>query len=193
MDIVLVILAALLMILGIIGSFLPVLPGPLTSWFGLLIFHMTNAVPMNWTFLTVTFIIAVGIWILDYIIPAMGTKRFGGSKYGIIGTSVGLVVGIIAPIPGGIIIGPFFGALIGELINNATLDKALKAAFGSFLGLITSTFIKFVIALIFLGFFIVKIFEYKTLKCSQFFNLLVEFFFVTLFVTYPTQTRTFFE
>lgn len=163
MDIVLVILAAFLMVLGIIGSFLPVLPGPLTSWFGLLIFHMTNAVPMNWTFLTVTFIIAVGIWILDYIIPAMGTKRFGGSKYGIIGTSVGLVVGIIAPIPGGIIIGPFFGALIGELINNATLDKALKAAFGSFLGFMTSTFIKFVIALIFLGFFIVKIFEYKAL------------------------------
>ena len=93
----------------------------------------------------------------------MGTKRFGGSKYGVIGTSVGLVVGIIAPIPGGIIIGPFFGALIGELINKATLDKALKAAFGSFLGLITSTFIKFVIALIFLGFFIVKLFEYKTL------------------------------
>ena len=163
MDIVLVILAAFFMVLGIIGSFLPVLPGPLTSWFGLLIFHMTNAVPMNWTFLTVTFIIAVGIWILDYIIPAMGTKRFGGSKYGIIGTSVGLVVGIIAPIPGGIIIGPFFGALIGELINNATLDKALKAAFGSFLGFMTSTFIKFVIALIFLGFFIVKIFEYKAL------------------------------
>jgi hypothetical protein len=149
------------MILGIIGSFLPVLPGPLTSWFGLLIFHMTNAVPMNWTFLTITFIIAVSIWILDYIIPAMGTKRFGGSKYGVIGTSVGLVVGIIAPIPGGIIIGPFFGALIGELINNATLDKALKAAFGSFLGFMTSTFIKFVIALIFLGFFIIKIFEYK--------------------------------
>ena len=163
MDIVLVILAAFLMVFGIIGSFLPVLPGPLTSWFGLLIFHMTNAVPMNWTFLTVTFIIAVGIWILDYIIPAIGTKRFGGSKYGIIGTSVGLVVGIIAPIPGGVIIGTFFGALIGELINNATLDKALKAAFGSFLGFITSTFIKFVIALIFLGFFIVKLFEYKTL------------------------------
>ncbi len=163
MDIVLVILASFLMVLGIIGSFLPVLPGPLTSWFGLLIFHMTNAVPMNWTFLTVTFIIAVGIWVLDYIIPAMGTKRFGGTKYGIIGTSVGSVVGIIAPIPGGIIIGPFVGALIGELMNNATLDKASKAAFGSFLGFITSTFIKFVIALIFLGIFIVKLFDYKTL------------------------------
>ena len=163
MDIVLVILASFLMVLGIIGSFLPVLPGPLTSWFGLLIFHMISAVPMNWTFLTLTFIIALGIWILDYIIPAIGTKHFGGTKYGVIGTSIGLVVGLLAPIPGGIIIGPFIGALIGELINNATFDKALKAAFGSLLGFISSTFIKFVIALIFLAFFIAKIFEYKSL------------------------------
>ena len=103
------------MVIGIIGSFLPVLPGPLTSWIGLLIFHLTDVVPMNWTFLIITLIIALGIWILDYIIPALGTKRFGGTKAGMIGTSIGLVIGLIAPIPGGIIIGPFFGALIGEL------------------------------------------------------------------------------
>lgn len=161
MDIFLVILATFFMILGIIGSFLPVLPGPLTSWIGLLIFHLADVVPMNWTFLIITFIIALGIWILDYIIPAMGTKRFGGTKAGMIGTSIGLIVGLIAPIPGGIIIGPFFGALIGELLNKAELNKALKAAFGSFLGFIASTFIKFMVAIIFLGFFIVKFFDYK--------------------------------
>nr|WP_321232336.1 DUF456 domain-containing protein [uncultured Psychroserpens sp.] len=161
MDIFLVILAAFFMILGIIGSFLPILPGPLTSWVGLLIFHMAGVVPMNWTFLIITFIFALGIWILDYIIPAMGTKRFGGTKAGMIGTSVGLIVGLFSPIPGGIIIGPFFGALIGELINKSEFDKALKAAFGSFLGFIASTFIKFIVAMVFLGFFIVKFFEYK--------------------------------
>lgn len=161
MDLFLVILAAFFMILGIIGSFLPVLPGPLTSWVGLLIFHFADVVPMNWTFLIVTFIFALGIWILDYIIPAMGTKRFGGTKAGMIGTSVGLLVGLFSPIPGGIIIGPFFGALIGELINKSAFNKALKAAFGSFLGFIASTFIKFIVAMVFLGFFIVKVFEYK--------------------------------
>lgn len=161
MDIFLVILAAFFMILGIIGSFLPVLPGPLTSWVGLLIFHLAGVVPMNWTFLIITFIFALGIWILDYIIPAMGTKRFGGTKAGMIGTSVGLIVGLLSPIPGGIIIGPFFGALIGELINKSEFDKAVKAAFGSFLGFIASTFIKFIVAVVFLGFFIVKFFEYK--------------------------------
>jgi uncharacterized protein YqgC (DUF456 family) len=160
MDIFLIILAAFFMILGIIGSFLPILPGPLTSWAGLLVFHLTEAIPMNWTFLITTFIIALAIWILDYIIPALGTKRFGGSRAGMIGTSIGLVIGLFSPIPGGIIIGPFVGALIGELINKSTFDKSLKAAFGSFLGFLASTFIKFVVALIFFGLFIGKIFKY---------------------------------
>jgi uncharacterized protein YqgC (DUF456 family) len=154
MDIILIIISLLLMLLGIIGSFLPILPGPLTSWVGLLLLHLTDGVPMNKTFLVITFIVALAIWVLDYIIPAMGTKRFGGSKAGMIGTTIGLIVGLLSPIPGGIIIGPFFGALIGELINKNDFNKAVKAAFGSFLGFIASTFIKFIIAIIFLGFYI---------------------------------------
>lgn len=161
MDIFLLILAALFMLLGIIGSMLPILPGPLTSWVGLLIFHLTDAVPMNWTFLIITLVIAVLVWLLDYVIPALGTKKFGGSKYGMIGTSVGLLVGLFSPIPGGIIIGPFVGALIGELINKSDSKTALKAAFGSFLGFLTSTFIKFVVAVIYLGLFIAKFWDHK--------------------------------
>ncbi|WP_323787090.1 DUF456 domain-containing protein [Psychroserpens sp.] len=161
MDIFLTILAAFFMILGIIGSFLPILPGPLTSWIGLLILHLTDVIPMNWTFLIITLIVAIIIWILDYIIPAMGTKRFGGSKAGMIGTSIGLIIGLLSPIPGGIIIGPFVGALVGELLNKSEFDKALKAAFGSFLGFLASTFVKFIVALIFLGLFIVKLVEYQ--------------------------------
>ena len=116
---------------------------------------------MNWTFLIITLIVAIVIWILDYIIPAMGTKRFGGSRAGMIGTSIGLVLGLLSPIPLGIIIGPFVGALVGELINKSEFDKALKAAFGSFLGFLASTFLKFMVALFFLGLFIVKIVEYQ--------------------------------
>ncbi len=161
MDIVLLLVAALFMLLGIIGSFLPILPGPLTSWIGLLIFHLTDAVPMNWTFLIITLVFAIIIWLLDYVIPALGTKRFGGSKYGMIGTSIGLLVGLFSPIPGGIIIGPFVGALIGELINKSDSKTAVKAAFGSFLGFLTSTFIKFVVAIIYLGLFIAKVWDYS--------------------------------
>ncbi|MDP5158025.1 MAG: DUF456 domain-containing protein [Flaviramulus sp.] len=161
MDIILFIIATFLMLLGIIGSFLPILPGPLTSWVGLLIIHFTKAVPMNKSFLTITLVVAVFFWFLDYIIPAMGTKRFGGSRYGLIGTSIGLIIGLIAPIPGGIILGPFAGALIGELINKSDSKTATKAAFGSFIGFLTSTFIKFVAAIIYLGLFISIIWNYK--------------------------------
>ncbi|PTM06722.1 MAG: DUF456 domain-containing protein [Bacteroidetes bacterium] len=161
MDILLVFIAAFFIVLGIIGSFLPILPGPITSWVGLLILHFTDAIPMNWTFLIITLVIAIFIWFLDYIIPAIGTKRFGGSKYGMIGTSLGLIVGLLSPIPFGIIIGPFVGALIGELINKSDSKTAIKAAFGSFLGFLTSTFIKFIVAVIYLGLFIVKVWDYR--------------------------------
>ncbi|GAA4804863.1 DUF456 domain-containing protein [Litoribaculum gwangyangense] len=161
MDIILIIIAGLVMLLGILGSFLPILPGPLTSWFGLLLLHLTEAIPMNKSFLVITLMIAVFIWFLDYIIPAIGTKRFGGSRYGMIGTSIGLIIGLVAPIPGGIIMGPFLGAFIGEVINQSDTKTATKAAFGSFIGFLTSTFIKFVVAVIYLGLFIGMVWDYK--------------------------------
>ena len=161
MDIILLIVGGLLMLIGILGSFLPVLPGPLTSWFGLLILHLTDALPMNWTFLGITLFFAALIWILDYIIPAIGTKKFGGSKAGMIGTTIGLIIGLLSPIPFGIIIGPFIGAFIGEMINNNDSKVATKAAFGSFLGFLTSTFLKFVVAVVYLGLFIMKVVEYS--------------------------------
>jgi len=131
MDQLLIIFASVLMLLGLIGSFLPVLPGPLTSWAGLLILYFNPNIELSNTTIIVTLIIAVLIWVLDYIIPAMGTKRFGGTKAGMIGTTIGLILGILSPIPGGIILGPFIGAFVGELLNNATIKTALRAAFGS--------------------------------------------------------------
>ena len=118
MDIFLVVIAFLCIILGVLGSFLPILPGPPISWVGLLLLYLTDAVPMNRSLIIVTFIVAILIFLLDYIIPAVGTKKFGGSRAGMIGTSIGLIVGLISPIPGGIIIGPFIGAFIGEMFNN---------------------------------------------------------------------------
>ncbi len=154
-DIFLLILGFIFCLAGIAGSILPILPGPPISWLGLLMLQLTNAVTLNYWFLAITFIVAAGMFILDYFIPAMGTKRFGGSKYGAIGTTVGLLVGIIAPIPFGFLIGPFLGALIGEMVFNKTESNlAIKAAFGSFLGFLASTFMKVVVALIFFGIFI---------------------------------------
>jgi len=121
MDIALVILGFIFMIVGILGSFLPILPGPPLSWVGLLLLNLTKAIPLDWWFLDVTLVIATLILAIDYIIPAIGAKKFGGSKVGMIGTTLGLAVALIFPIFGvfGIIIWPFVGAFVGEIINKA--------------------------------------------------------------------------
>ena len=163
MDIALLIFGFLLMLVGIIGSFLPVLPGPTVSWVGLLLLYLTKVVPDDWVFLGITLVIALVVFALDYIIPAVGTKKFGGTKAGMIGTTIGLLVALFFPILGplGIIIWPFIGALVGELMNKADKKTAAKAAFGSFIGFLTGTFLKFVVTIVFLGLFISKSWEYK--------------------------------
>lgn len=163
MDIALLLIAFILMIIGILGSFLPVLPGPPISWVGLLLLYLTKAVPMSYTVLGVTLFVALVVGILDYVIPAKGTKRFGGSKYGIWGTNIGLIIGIFAPIPFGFIIGPFVGAFVGEMINDSKdSQKAFKAATGSFIGFLASTFMKFVVSVVFFGLFLLKVWEYRS-------------------------------
>lgn len=155
MDYILVIIGLLFMLVGVVGSLLPALPGLPLSWVGLLLLYLSPNIEPNYWVLGITLIITILISIADYVIPAQGTKRFGGSKYGIWGTNIGLVVGIFAPIPFGFIIGPFAGALIGELLyDKKDTTRATKAAVGSFLGFLAGTFIKFVFSMAFLGLFI---------------------------------------
>lgn len=161
MDIFLSILGLLLCLIGIVGSFLPVLPGPFTCWLGLVVLHFTEVIPQDWTFLGIALAVALFVWVLDYIVPALGTKRFGGSKYGMIGSSLGLLAGLIFLGPLGIIIGPFAGAFIGEMIKNSEdTSKALKAAFGSFIGFLAGTFIKFIVSIGFTVLYVQKAWEY---------------------------------
>lgn len=162
MDILLLAIGFCCMIIGILGSFLPVLPGTPISYVGLLLLYWTDAVPMNYWVLGIAGIVMLVVSILDYAIPAQGTKRFGGSKYGIWGTNIGLVVGIFTPIPFGFVVGPFVGALIGELIYNSSDHKrAVKAATGSFIGFLASSFMKFVVCVAFLGIFAGVAWKYR--------------------------------
>jgi len=153
MDLALLILGALLIMLGLAGSFLPVIPGPLTSWFGLLSLHYTSKIAQDWGFLGWTLAIALVIMLLDYIIPIWGTKAFGGTKSGAIGSTIGLVVGLFFP-PFGIVLGPFIGAFAGELSKNPNRKIALKAAFGSFLGFLSGMALKLIVSLVYMLFFV---------------------------------------
>ncbi len=142
-------------ITGILGSLLPVLPGLPISWMGLLILTLTKPIHTDFLLLSVTGFIALGVGILDYWIPAKGTKSFGGSKYGVWGTNIGLVIGLIVPLPFGFIWGPFLGAFVGEFWFAARKgNEAIWAATGSFVGFLTSTFLKLVVSIVFLGIYI---------------------------------------
>ncbi|GAB2760376.1 DUF456 domain-containing protein [Salinimicrobium soli] len=163
MDILLLTVGALLMILGLMGSFLPVLPGIPLSWAGLLVLHLAPAVPMNLTFLGVTLLVTIIIFALQYAIPALGTKYLGGSRAGMIGATIGLVAGIFIPIPFAVLIAPFIGAYIGEIINRTDSRSALKAASGSFIGLLASTFMELIVTFIFLLLFVYKAWEFRSL------------------------------
>ena len=129
------------MVAGFVGSFLPMLPGPSLSYVGLLLLQFTGSAPFTLSFLVVWAIIVVAVMLLDNIIPAYGTKKFGGSAYGVWGTVIGLVAGMFFP-PIGIVMGPLLGAFVGELVGGQSSDRALKSAFGSFVGLLSNILLK---------------------------------------------------
>ena len=154
LDIFLIILGSVLVLAGIAGSVLPVLPGPLTGWFGLLCIYLSSWVPINYYTLAITFVLSVAILVLDYLIPAMGAKRFGGSKKGTTGATLGMLVGLFVPIPLGFVIGAFAGAFVGEIIHKRNdVKRAWRSAVGSFLGFLTSTGLKILVSLFFLAYF----------------------------------------
>ena len=140
-DYILLIFSIILMILGIIGCLVPVLPGPPLSFLGMILLHFTKFADFSSTILITMAAIAVVVSILDYVVPVWGTKKFGGSKYGTRGATVGLIIGLFLG-PPGIIIGPFVGAFVGELIFKDDMKYALKAGFGSLLGFLTGIGLK---------------------------------------------------
>ena len=156
MEIVLIIISFLLVISGIVGSFIPIIPSPISGWLGLLILHQASFLEAQYYFLAITFAIAISVFILDYFIPSIGAKKFGGSNAGVIGSTIGLVIGIFLFGPIGILFGSFFGALIGELtVNINNMRIALLAAIGTLIGYLGGVLLKLSVSL----FFLVKFFK----------------------------------
>ncbi|HPT01448.1 MAG TPA: DUF456 domain-containing protein [Bacteroidales bacterium] len=155
MDTVLIVIAVILLIVGIAGCILPFLPGPPLAYGSLLLLQFTSKKPFSEEFLVIWAVVTLAVVLADYYIPIWGTKKFGGTKSGVWGSTIGLVLGIFFFPPFGIIIGPFLGALIGELINNQDSKKAFRSAFGSFIGFIAGTVMKLGISLV-MGFYFIR-------------------------------------
>ena len=143
MDIILLIIAGLLMLVGIIGCIVPGLPGTPIAYAGLWIAQITERVDFSWQLLLIWGIITVVVSVLDYVVPAWGTKQFGGTKWGVWGSTIGVFVGLFFGAVG-VIVGPLVGAVLGEVLGGKEVAEALKAGWGSFVGLLFSTILKLV-------------------------------------------------
>lgn len=144
--------AAFLVVLGTIGCFVPVIPGPIVGYCGLLCMLLSEKQPS--TFSLVVFGIAViVVTILDFIVPSMGAKRFNCSKKGIVGCTIGTILGMFF-FPFGILLGPFLGAFIGELIAGKNANDAALGGLGAFLGFLCGTFMKFLVCIAMIVYFI---------------------------------------
>ena len=141
-------------IVAIAGSLLPLLPGPPIAYVGLLLQQFRDPNPFTTKFLLIWAAIVVVSLVLDYLIPIWGTKKFGGTKYGVWGCTLGFLAAFWMG-PWGVIIGPFVGAFLGEMIGGQDSRKSFKAALGSFVGFLLGSFLKLVICF-FMLFYIIK-------------------------------------
>lgn len=148
-------LVALLLVgTGLIGLFVPVLPGAPLIFAGLVIaawaedFHYAGL----WTLVLLAILMLLTLAV-DFWATIFGAKKFGASKRAVIGALIGLAVGIFLGFPG-IIFGPFIGAVVGELSAQKDLKQATRAGIGATIGLVLGAAIKLALALTMIGVFL---------------------------------------
>jgi uncharacterized protein YqgC (DUF456 family) len=146
-EIIGMIIGAILMLLGLAGCVLPILPGPLLSFSGLLLLALLNhfSPPLTSTLIIIMAILTLLAGIADYIIPLLGTKKYGTSKWGIWGAVLGMAVGIFFS-PFGMLIGAFLGAIAMEWLVQKEKERALKAGWGVLIGTLWGTVLKLAVS-----------------------------------------------
>ena len=161
MEVIIFIIAFFLLVLGVLGSILPGLPGPPISFSGILLIHFFTGTKFSTFFLLACAVLVILVFLLDYLMQVWGVKKFGGRRKATIGTFLGLFIGLFFA-PFGLLIGPFVGAFIGALSEvRGNNFRALKVAIGSFIGFVTGTLLKMSFSIILLFYVIYP--EFKEL------------------------------
>lgn len=157
LDVVLIIIGILLLLAGLAGTIIPVLPGAPLAWLGLLVSSFSAYTSISVYSLIISGILVLFVSIVDNIFPTLMIKQAGGSRAGTKGSIVGLILGFfIGPV--GIILGPFAGALVGEMIHDSSdFNRVLKAAFGAFKGFLLGTGLKILAVLMCLWIMIISV------------------------------------
>ena len=151
-------ISIVLLILGILGTFIPVLPGLLLSLCGLLIYKFGTDATLDMVYIWIfVFLTAVSV-ILNYVIPARTNRKYGGTRWGSVGSVIGTLVGMFfIPVPFGFLIGMFLGVFVGELLHDASdKKKAWNSTKGAFIGFLYGTGFNFMVGL---AMFLVVLFD----------------------------------
>ena len=151
-DILLIVLGAICLLVGFVGCVVPVLPGVACAYAALWTLYLTPHALAGEKLLVggIVAVVAIG---LDYVVPALGAKKFDCSKWGVFGCMAGTIVGIFFA-PFGIILGPFLGAVAGELIAGKEMPAALRGGVGALLGFLAGVVLKFAACALFTWWFV---------------------------------------
>lgn len=157
MSTILDIIAFALMIVGIVGAIVPMIPGPPLAWAGLLVGYFSAHTHISVLCLVITFLVALAVQLLDTFFPALMTKKTQGSVAATRGATIGIIIGLFLG-PWAILPGPFIGAFVGEMIHSSeSIGKALKVACGSFLGFLCGTGLKLMTVFAFIWVLIISL------------------------------------
>ena len=148
------VLSAVLILVGIIGTVVPALPGVPLVFAGMLLAawadHFQHVGTFTLIVLGVLSLIALAI---DFLASLLGVKRVGASQYAIWGAMFGTVVGLAFGLAG-LVFGPFLGAVVGELLVGSRLDRATYVGVSAWLGLLFGTLAKVALCFVMLGVFV---------------------------------------
>jgi uncharacterized protein YqgC (DUF456 family) len=148
----------LIMLFGLAGVILPVIPGVPIIWLGAFLYGLfTGFEKINWNILGIFAIMTGFTIVLDYVANLYGAKRMGATRWGMLGALFGMLVGLFTAGLIGLLIGSFVGAVLGEILAGKAGYQALKAGIGTFLGFLGGTLIKLTVGCIMIGIFLWKV------------------------------------
>lgn len=158
MELLGLIIAVFLFVVGFIGTILPILPGVILIFSGMVVYGiLTNFHELNIYFFLMQGVAMILVFFIDLIATSVGINKFDGSKQAAVGGAFGIIIGLIILGPIGIAIGPFMGAVGVELISGKNMDQAIKSGFGSLIGILGGTILKLFAEAIMITYFFISI------------------------------------
>ena len=152
------ILAVVLVLVGVAGTFLPALPGAPLVFFGLLIAAWIDGFQkVGWGVLLLLATLTLLSFGIDLVLTGHGARRTGADRMAVVGAFVGTLIGIFFGLPG-LIAGPFVGAFVGELAAKRDLAQAGRAGVGSWIGLMVGMVVRVGLVFSMIGLFVMAYF-----------------------------------